>query len=358
MRGVWMAAVLAVGLGLAPARAAEIETAITPEMAEIGCTLRLSGPLAVGDAARLARAMAEVPVLDWADPAADLTRFLRNFSPAVDYGDPFFTHRLCLDSAGGAWSEAVRLAALIRDHAARSLTGLPTAVARGDRCAGACAAVFLAGRFVRFPGHPHYDGAGAANALLHPLGRLDLRGLVPPGETGRAAELAAMAADGRILLPPALLAEAIGGGAAVETLGQALRWGIEVEPNPVHLGQSPGTDAELAANLCRHAAGRAPPFLALAPRAGGGWEDRISGRAYDCHPVAGFPAPVRAFLAHRVDPAAPRPRLRYACALPVEFQPARPCEGFGCETAVALDLPCLAVLHPDLPLSALAVPLR
>lgn len=367
MPRAWTLALLlavAVGAWAGGARAAEVETRVTPEMAEMGCTLRLRGPLAEGDLDRLAAAALErvpPPALD--DPKADLSLFLRNFAPAVDYGEPFFTHRLCLDSDGGDQWEAIRIAEFMQTQAARGLTGWPTAIARGDRCAGACAVVFFAGRFVRFPGMAHYDGANAANRLLNPEGVLDLGDLVPQGEGARrvVADLLELIATGALFLDPDLLARAIlrdpGNPLVIETVAQAVRWGIEVEPNPLHQGQSPGADAEIAQNLCRHAALLAPSRVRLVDWGGADWEDLLSGRAFDCAPGEGFPDGFRAFLDLPPDPAAPRPRLRHACALSVEFRLSPPCDGYACEVAIPVELPCLAAYPPDMPLGDLAVPL-
>lgn len=360
-----LALVLAVAVGpwAAGARAAEVETRVTPEMAEMGCTLRLRGALAEGDLDRLAAAAERVPPPAWDNPKADLSLYLRNFAPAVDYGDPFFTHRLCLDSEGGDLWEAFRIAEFMQTQAARGLTGWPTAIARGDRCAGACALVFFAGRFVRFPGIAHYDGPNSANMLLNPAGVLDLGGLIPPGEAGRRApaDILQLIANGTVFLSPDLLSRAMlrdpGDPLVIENVAQAVRWGIEVEPNPLHLGQSPGTDAELAANLCRNAALRAPRHVRLVGWAGTDWEDLLSGRTFACAPGEGFPEGFRAFLELPPDPAAPRPRLRHACALSVEFRLSPPCEGFACEVAIPVELPCLAAYPLDLPLGDLAVPL-
>lgn len=367
MRGVGLGAVLAVvlglGLGAGQARSAGIETAISPEMAEMGCTLRLSGPLAGGDLDRLEAAAAQVPPPAWEDPKADLAVFLRNFAPAVDFGEPFFTHRLCLDSDGGDLWEAIRIAEYMQTQAARGLTGWPTAIARGDRCAGACAVVFFAGRFVRFPGIAHYDGPNAANALLNPAGVLDLGGLVPPGEGAlrAGADVLGLVATGALVLDPDLLARAMRHGPdeplVIETVAQAVRWGIEVEPNLLHLGASPGTDAEIALNLCRNAALRAPPLVRLVDWGGTDWEDLLSGRAFACTPGAGFPAGLRALLNLPPDPGAPRPRLRHACSLAVEFRLTPACDGFACEVAIPVELPCLAAYPPETPLRDLAVPL-
>lgn len=358
-----LCAALLSGFGPGFAGAAGIETRITPEMAEMGCTLRLSGLLAEGDLDRLEAAAAQVPTPAWEDPKADLSVFLRNFSPAVDYGEPFFTHRLCLNSEGGDLWEAIRIAEYMQSMAARGLTGWPTAIARGDRCAGPCAVVFFAGRFVRHPGVAQYDGANAANRLLHPEGVLDLGGLVPQGDEARrvVADLLELIATGVLFLDPDLLARAMlrdpETPLVIETVAQAVRWDIEVEPNPLHLGVSPGTDAEIAVSLCRHGALRAPRLVRLVDWGGAEWEDLLSGRPYGCAPGEGFVQGFRAFLALQPDPSGPRPRLRHACSLSATFRPGPPCEGMACEAEIAVALPCLAAYPLETPLAALTVPL-
>ena len=359
-----LSCLLALVLGLSAAGAAgaaEIETVITPAMAEMGCTLRLSGPIEDGDARRLAAALQVVPPVPDDDPKADLSPFWRNFAPAVDFGHLFFTHRLCLNSPGGPAEAADRIVSALNSARLQG-GGVPTAIARGDRCAGTCAVVFLTGRFAFLPGHEGYDGMSAANALLNPEGVLDLGGMVEPGPDAlaQAARLVARMQGGSLLVEPGLLARAFevapGGSWPVARVGDAVAWGIAVEPNPLHLGQSPGEDADLAANLCAHAAERAPNRLALSPR-DGQWHDVITGRAYTCTPGAGFPQSIRSFLDNPAAPGAPRPRLHTTCEARAVFRPAGGCDGFECGYGAEVALPCLAYYPRRMRLSALAVPL-
>ena len=124
---------MATGAATTAARAAEIETEITPEMAETGCTLRLNGPIEAGDAQRLGAALAVVPVLPQDDPKADLRPFLRHFAPATDFGHLFFTHRLCLNSPGGPSDAADALVTVLAGAAVRAAGGVPTAQPRPRR---------------------------------------------------------------------------------------------------------------------------------------------------------------------------------------------------------------------------------
>jgi hypothetical protein len=354
---------LMAGLPPAPATAAEIETRITPEMAEMGCTLRLSGPIEADDAARLRAALAVAPPPPHDDPKADLSVFLRHFAPAVDFGHLFFTHRLCLNSPGGPSDAADLLVEALATGAVRAAGGVPTAVARGDACAGTCVRVFLAGRFAFLPSHPDYDGPAAANALLNPEGVLDLAGMFEPGPEAvrQAARLLGRANGGWLNVTPRLLHGAMLGVDRpvhpLRTVGDAVELGIEVEPNPLHLGLSPGTDAELAANLCAHAARLAPAQVALAPRGDGLWHDSFTDRVFECVPGDMVPEGIRSFLDYPLDPDQPRPRLATTCDLRASFRLPPPCHTFSCEFSLDVALPCLALYPPDTPLPALAVPL-
>lgn len=368
-------------LGLAagqPIPAATIETEASPEMHEMGCTLRLRGEIVPGDLdrlrTRLARNFGEGVGPDHPE-FGDVV--FRNLSPATDYGDFFFTHRLCLDSPGGDFAEAIAIVDFMREETRRVLGGVPTAIARGDRCEGACAFVFLAGRFQRFTDNIDYDNR--PNAMLHPEGRLGLQAPFSPGapDTSRLAAIAERMANGSLFLTPSLFARMLNNPppdmAHIATVGDALDGRIEVEPTLISYGLY-GLDREtFLGALCRNAALLAPASMDIAGpavpsfTAEGEWavvsgpefRDRFSGRPYRCALDTSQWNMFRQGLEVSADaqatdsPERPLIRQRYAGTdFIVTFRPAVEC--FQCEVKVIV--PTIAAFPPDLPLSRLSPP--
>ena len=196
-----------------------------------------------------------------------------------------------------------------------------------------------------------------------PLGVLDLAGLIEPGPDAlrQVARLLSQARGGWLLVEQRVLSAAMSGiedrSRPVRLVGQAVALGIVVEPNPLHLGVSPGDDAVLADNLRAHAAVRAPAFAEIYRTPAGRWRDGATGRHLDCRPDEGVLQAIRSFLDHPLEDGAPRPRLHTTCAASAVFRPAGDCKGFACTAEVTVDLPCLAVYPPQMPLADLAVPL-
>lgn len=385
-------AVVAIAAG---AYAAEIETDMTAEMREIGCTLRLSGDIAAGDLGRLQ------PMLEQNfgegimpdHPDFDEVVF-RNLSPAVDYGDFFFTHRLCLNGSGGSVAEAMEIVRFMRAEARAALGGVPTAIARGDRCEGACALVFLAGRFLRFENDPGYENR--SNALLHPEGVLGLQAPLPALPEGdvaadearalvqQAAEnvawLARAVAEKTLFLSTDGLDRMIGtvapDMARVDTVGDAVAWGIEVEPTKLSFG---GYDLDRETFLdavCRNATLglgdvaelKAAPEPLSFEAAGedhvgtaGGFVDGISGREYSCL-VENFTwQDFSALIDMRAEEGNPHTRgleltrLRYTGTAPrIIFRAVDPCR--DCDLTV--ELPDIAAFPPETPLTEVSPPVR
>lgn len=121
----------------APSAAAQIEKIPQNQM---GCVLRLSGPIEAGDAATLDALLVEKGY---------------NFD-----GTPI-GHRICLDSPGGSFVEAVRMADLL------AFNRVGTVVDAGAICESACAIMFMAGSFF------HNEGERAvSDRHLHPTARL------------------------------------------------------------------------------------------------------------------------------------------------------------------------------------------
>ncbi|CAN0092499.1 unnamed protein product [Chrysoparadoxa australica] len=139
VQGLWRLALAAVLGGVAGAgHAAEI---MLSDGQSMGCQLRIDGPIATGDADRLDEALRDLPFPEGTSPAGQ---------------------RVCLNSTGGSLVEAVRMGDLIAERF------MGTAVPEAATCEGACALVFLGGRFA----HPEADGDFIPDRVLHPRGTL------------------------------------------------------------------------------------------------------------------------------------------------------------------------------------------
>jgi hypothetical protein len=185
---------LTTGVVNAQQTGATIETTITQEMAEIGCTLRLNGIIQRGDTQRLLeevrRQEAEFrqivaaytcPSPRWQWECAEFPeRFTEHFNFSYGSMRPYhpenfsLTPRLCLNSSGGSILEALDMAEAIHQLSQADASGLPTGIARGDVCESACAWVFLAGSWRRFFSFDSLMYDKISDAILHPSGRLGL----------------------------------------------------------------------------------------------------------------------------------------------------------------------------------------
>ena len=388
--------VLGVVCGVATASvAADIETDMTEPMREMGCTVRLTGEIAEGDLDRLRSVLQQNFGEGILPDHPDFREIVfRNLSPAVDYGDFFFTHRLCLNSPGGSVAEAKNIVQYMRADARAALGGVPTAVARGDRCEGACALVFLAGRFLRFENTPAYENR--SNALLHPEGVLGLQAPLPvrpegivddsqltawvQGAADSVAWLTQAVAEKTLFLTSDGVAQMIGavapGMARVETVGDAVRWGIEVEPTQLSFGgYDPDRETFLNA-VCRNAALglgdaadlEAGPESMTFEAAGedhvgttGGFVDALSGRVYSCLVETFSWQDFSSLMDMRAGEGNPHTRgleltrLRYAGTAPrVIFRAVDPCQ--DCD--LMAELPDIAAYPPDTPLAVLSPPVN
>lgn len=377
------------------AASAEIETDMTEEMREIGCTVRLSGDITDGDLDRL-RPGLEENLGDGITPDhADFGEIVfRNLSPAVDYGDFFFTHRLCLNSPGGSVAEAREIVKYMREDAQTPLGGVPTAIARGDRCEGACALVFLAGRFLRFENNTGYENR--PNALLHPEGVLGVQAPWPSLSEGQQNASQVQMAREEAADNTAWLAEAVARKtvflstdglvrmletvapdmARVETVGDAVAWGIEVEPTKLSFGDYDLDQETFLTALCRNAAlglGDAADLQAapgdMAFEAAdedhvgtiGGFVDGLSGREYSCLVHTFTWQDFRSLADMRSDAGNPHTRgleltrLRYTGTAPrITFRAVETCQ--DCDLTV--ELPDIAAFPPDTPLADLSPPVN
>ena len=352
------------GLMGAGAEAATLETEVTPEMAEMGCTARLTGPLEPGDLDQLRPFLERDLSPGWGEEDWVPELVFRNFSPAADFGDGFFVHRLCLNIEGGSFEEAFRIISYLRELARRNVSGIPTGVARGDRCEGACAWLFLSGRFLRFVAVGHYE-AQAANAILHPHGTLRLSA---PEGVPRVAALLGAVTRRDILIAPHLLAQALAHSPTrplkVRSVLQAVRWGIEVEPTVMQM-QAPRPDLPQATrSACLNAAGLAPEYLRLMPRSrkatatpteGGFYRiedalfDAVSGRGYDCE-VETATALSLCYPANQESAKTLMTRMVFQGFVTVKLVP-RDHEHLG--DPIMIDAPCLALFAPATPLADL-----
>lgn len=134
--------------------------------AEMGCLMTMTGTIRPGDAEKLHGALKTV----MQNPADVLNG--KTFDSIVNEGNPAF---LCLDSPGGALSEALKMGDLLYNYDAlhgQSQDGywigqLGTAVPAGARCESACAVFFLAGGV-----HAEGDAGRLPMRVLHARGRL------------------------------------------------------------------------------------------------------------------------------------------------------------------------------------------
>lgn len=379
------AVLVALCMACSDAGAAVLETDVTPEMAEMGCTARLSGVIENGDLERIRPFLDRSLVAHIDSPSPDHPLIYRNFAPAVDYGPmAFFSHRLCLDSPGGSLTEALRIVDYIRKESADGNggpSGIQTAIARGDRCESACAYVFLAGRFVRFSGTAAYEGR--SNQLLHPLGRLGLHAPFLRFDSDRYSRaqvqeiwkigmdatslISRQIANGNIFMSSDLFSEMVtylpSEMLVLDTVGQAVRWGIEVEPNSLTYGEYPFSRGDFESAICMNAAEIAPSYVDLVPlqdspalqrdgdviRSSGAFSDSLSGRRYECEFPANaweeFQADLGYFEYYGISV-----RQGLSCSAPtVKLTVSGEC--YDC--TIEVDLPCIGIYPNAAPINAI-----
>jgi hypothetical protein len=190
----------------------------------IGCSHYLDGPLVRGDGDRISQAMVE-SIKGW--------RKQNNYGKAV----------LCLNSPGGAISEALILADTLRE------TGIGTRLEADSVCESACALVFMAGSFHAF------ESGKLKWRVMHPTARLgfhapalNLQGGQYSGEAiaqSYALALETIAVTLRNLvqnrdfldgehMAPSLLAEMLltppDAMFYIDTVDKAGRWAIKIGP--------------------------------------------------------------------------------------------------------------------------------
>ncbi|MCC2113204.1 MAG: hypothetical protein KDJ16_14310 [Hyphomicrobiales bacterium] len=187
--------------------------------ATYNCVLEVTGTIEKGDADTLLAAFANLP-------------------PTNPYGD-FEARRICLNSPGGSFTEAIKIAGLVYGK-------FGTAVRKAERCESACSIVFLAGSQ-----SPEDDRGVIADRIIHPLARLGFHApslVVPEGQYDREAVNKAYAiavggvgalagVSGYIKLPVTLIQAMLETPPDqmryIETVGEASRWHIAVAPTVI-----------------------------------------------------------------------------------------------------------------------------
>lgn len=218
------------------ARALEIRDVPDDNTEGYRCAQRLTGEIMPGDVKKVEAAL------------------------AGKYGARARPHRLCLDSGGGNFLEAIRIAYVLLEHQ------ITTMVEPGKQCLSACAVIFMAGTAVRTNGV-------FVSRLMHRSSRIAFHAPRPPVVEGRfdsaQAYDAAIEALGRqfltlaryrerawdtSLIKPALVNEMMLTSYTrwheVDTVARAVQYEITVVDMP------PGPPLTLATvrNVCWHAA--------------------------------------------------------------------------------------------------------
>jgi len=205
--------------------------------------LRLAGGVSVGWFALSAAHCAEI--IAATDPLCRL-----QFTGSIEAGDAhrlsdrlypldLSYERLCLDSPGGSFTEAVALAEMLYRR------GIVTVVGDGMACLGACGFVFMGGHEVEWVFSTRVRGARddwpPPERILHAGGILGFAVTAgaddDAGETlvaiRRLLEPDTDSSSGAPLVSPDLMALALGTSETpvlVDTIDKALRWGIEIAP--------------------------------------------------------------------------------------------------------------------------------
>ena len=216
MKAIFLTTVLALFcLPAGSVRAATVAAIADPVM---GCFASISGPIATGDADKVAQIIK--------------ARIKDQYNV-----DPAHGSRLCLNSEGGSLAEGVKLSKLFNEK------GIGTAIGRGHVCLSACALAFMGGTYFT-----ESDIGDLPNRILHPLGRLGFHSPSLQVEAGsydeatvtKAYDVALksvsavleMAARNRFALSLSvqMLATPASSMYDVTTVGEAARWGIGVGP--------------------------------------------------------------------------------------------------------------------------------
>lgn len=223
-------------LASSAASALEIQDVVDQQTDGIRCAQRLTGEIMAGDVAKVKAAL------------------------AGKYGARVRPHRLCLDSKGGNFLEAIKIAYVLLEHR------ITTLLEPQKECLSACAVIFMAGTAVRTNGV-------FTSRLMHRSSRLAFHAPRPPVVDGKfdsaQAYDAAIEALGRQfltlaryrerawdtpLIKPALINEMMLTSGTrwheVDTVARAVQYEITVLDTP----QGPPLTLATVRNVCWHAA--------------------------------------------------------------------------------------------------------
>ncbi len=158
---------------LLPGNAAEI---VKYRNDHYGCTLKIDGVIQKGDADKFVALINHLSRTD--DYYLSLDRSGSRNLPWTDETAKARErhHRICLNSKGGSYVEALKMVDIITDQ-------FGTVVERGNHCESACAILFMAGSFAS-----EADVGTIPDRYLHALGKLGFHApdlLVPEGDYAR-----------------------------------------------------------------------------------------------------------------------------------------------------------------------------
>lgn len=238
-------------LTLAMAVPAQAATITQGGDTSLNCRVTVSGEIAPGDAARMIAALDAV--LAGYDMQPDL--------PPEQYFNKGEI-RVCLDSAGGDWAEALRMGDALAyryPDLAYPYTMIGTAIASGATCEGPCAMVFMAGGYFS---HLSATGFHEPDRLLHTNATLGFG--LPDGIDPLEAINAIADRAERYMIYPNLFREILGTPPGsltrVETVAHAASWRIQLSGTPAVRDPGPVAYEYACKNLT------AGPFFALGAR--------------------------------------------------------------------------------------------
>lgn len=227
------------------------------------CRIKLSGPIVKGDAEKLRKFIKsiygkpEFISLEFANVKALNFGEKANWDNVKDY-DQFKKHRICLDSNGGSFVEALKITDMF-------MPGLGTVVERGANCLSACSIIFMAGAYREgdngvFPDRFLHAGGNLgfhSPSLVVAEGTFDAKSVMKAYKiaiksiAGIQSRLAKLKIGRGLLL--AQLSTPSDDMYMIETTGQAAQWEIPifgtVHPQTVDLFHAEQACANLMSNI-------------------------------------------------------------------------------------------------------------
>jgi len=220
----------------------------------VGCRMSIEGEIVTGDAERFRDMLvAYIETVVPKDETGDHSAFFDDYPHEI---------RICLDSPGGSFAEAMEMADTlayayrVQSDIAPRVPGLAgdivwmigTAVPAGARCEGACAILFMAGGHFSHLGTS--DNVRDPNRVLHVDGRLVFR---VPGPDALATLQRIGARLDRYIVPPSLfqriMAASPDGMVPVDTVEQAASWVIQLAGAPLIADPSLGNLGRVCATI-------------------------------------------------------------------------------------------------------------